>query len=679
MTFFKKLNKSLVIKLTKSKLFVPALLLLFSILSNGLFIHRLGFYWDDFPYLYLNHSQGIFGYPAYMSTDRPFSAWFFMLESFLFGENALGYHILALILRWACAWTFYWVLGMVLSENKAANLIAVSLFLVYPGFLQQPISLIYSLHFTVLLLFLCSLGLMLLSIQEPKHYLLLTFLSLIFSLGIFSSEYFAMLEMLRPVLLWKYLSKKGVSTTQMKYHAFRAWCPYLIVFIVFLTWRIFIFKFPTYSPETLNAFTVNSVNTILNLCLKIIRDFFTVIVNAWVQIFYPSFLSQLNIPQITLWLIISLSSLVLFWLSLIKIYPPLEKNSSHWSRSALLIGFFALILAGIPIWVTGLPVELNFAWDRLTLPFSLGVGLFITGAIFALIKKNMVRNIFFSILIGFSIGYHLLNTLSYINDWESINSFLWQLKWRIPSLEPGTTILTENFPLKYYSDNSLTAPINWIYDEKNHSLDLNYMFYFINVRLGRRLPDLQKDLVIDQPYRSFSFVSSTNKLLPIYYDPPGCVHVLDPSVDVVNSTIPSSLKQALLLSNRGLIKDLNSSQLPSVYKSEPAHDWCYFYERADLARQLGNWDEIVLLDNQILSSNEKPSDLSEYFPFIEGYANTSNLDSAVKLSRVILNTSPDYNPMQCALWKRILERISLDTIPDSVNTLFYSELKCLKY
>lgn len=679
MTSSNKSIKSPLIKLSESKLFVPAILLLFSVLSYGLFIHRLGFYWDDFPYLYLNHSQGIFGYPAYMSTDRPFSAWFFMLEGFLFGENALGYHIFALILRWACAWVFYWVLGKALSENKAANLITVTLFLVYPGFLQQPISLIYSLHFTVLLLFLCSLGLMLLSIQEPKHYLLLTILSLIFSLGIFSSEYFAMLEILRPVLLWKYLSKKGVSTTQMKYHTFRAWYPYLIVFIVFLTWRIFIFKFPTYSPETLNAFTVNSVNTILNLFLKIMRDFFNVIVNTWVQIFNPTVLSQLNTSQITLWLIFNFVSSILFWLIITKVYPPLKKNSLHWSRSALLIGFYALILAGIPIWVTGLPVELNFAWDRLTLPFSLGVGLFFTGIIFALIKKNMVRNIFFSILIGFSIGYHLLNTFSYINDWDSVNSFFWQLKWRIPELEPGTTILTENFPLKYYSDNSLTAPLNWVYDENNHSLDLNYMFYFINVRLGRRLPDLQKDLAIDQPYRSFSFVSSTNKLLVIYYDPPGCIHVLDPGMESVNSTIPASLRQALLLSNTGLIKNLNSSQLPSVFKSEPAHDWCYFYERAELARQLGNWDEIVHLGDQILPTNEKPSDLSEYFPFIEGYAKSSNLDSAVKLSRVILNTSPDYNPMQCALWKRILARISLDTIPDSVNTLFYSELKCFKY
>ena len=679
MTLVNKLNKSLTIKLSESKLFVPAFLLLFSFLSYGLFIHRLGFYWDDFPYLYLNHSQGIIGYPAYMSTDRPFSAWFFMLEGFVFGKNALGYHISALILRWACTWAFYWVLGMVLSENKAANLIAVTLFLVYPGFLQQPISLIYSLHFTVLLLFLCSLGLMLLSIQEPKHYLLLTILSLIFSSGIFSSEYFAMLEMLRPVLLWKYLSKKGVSTTQMKYHTFRAWYPYLIVFIVFLTWRIFIFKFPTYSPETLNALVVNSENTILNLFLKSIRDLFTVIVNAWVQIFYPSFLSQLNTPKIILWLIISLSTSVLFWLTLIKVYSPLEKNSSHWSRSALLIGFFALILAGIPIWVTGLPIELNFAWDRLTLPFTLGVGLLITGTLFSLIKKNNVRNIFFSILIGFSIGYHLLNTYSYINDWDSVNSFFWQLKWRIPSLEPGTTILTENFPLKYYSDNSLTAPLNWIYDEKNHSLDLNYMFYFINVRLGRRLPNLQKDLIINQPYRSFSFVSSTNKLLPIYYDQPGCVHVLDPGVDVFNSAIPASLRQALMLSNKGLIKDFTSSQLPSVFKSEPTHRWCYFYERADLARQQGDWDKIVYLGDKILSSNEKPSDLSEYFPFIEGYANTSNLDSAVKLSRLILNISPDYNPMQCALWKRILARIPLETLPDSVDTLFYSELKCLQY
>jgi hypothetical protein len=253
------------------------------------------------------------------------------------------------------------------------------------------------------------------------------------------------------------------------------------------------------------------------------------------------------------------------------------------------------------------------------------------------------------------------------------------LKWRIPSLEPGTTILTENFPLKYYSDNSLSAPLNWSYDEKNRSLDLNYMFYFINVRLGRSLPKLQKNLVINQPYRSFSFISSTEKLLPIYFNPPSCVHILGPSLDSVDSSIPTSLKQASLLTNIDLIKESDSFKLPSVFKPEPSHDWCYYYEKADLARQLGYWDEIVQLGNQILSSSQKPSDSSEYFPFIEGYANTSDLESAVKLSRIILNVSPEHIPMQCTLWKRLLERIPMEKITDSVNTLFYSELKCFKY
>jgi hypothetical protein len=679
MIFSNKSIKNVSIKLFESKLFIPAILLLFSVLSFGLFINRQGFYWDDLPYLYLNHSQGILGYPAYMSTDRPFSAWFFMLEGSLFGENALGYHLLALMLRWACAWAFYWVLGLVLRENKAANFISVTLFLVYPGFLQQPISLIYSLHFTVLLLFLCSLGLMLFSIQEPKYYLPLTILSLVFSLGIFSSEYFAMLELLRPVLLWKYMSKRRGSTDQMKNQTFRVWSPYLIVFIVFLTWRIFIFKFPTYGPDMLNALIVDSGNTILNLFIKIIRDLYTVIVSAWVQIFFPSFLSSLNVVKTIIWLIISLSSSFLFWLILFKIVPPRKNNNSQWNRSALLIGIFALILGGIPVWVTGLPVELNFAWDRLTLPFTLGIGLLITGMVFTFIKKNIVRYIFLSILIGFSIGYQLLNTFSYINDWNSMNDFFWQLKWRIPSLEPGTTILTDNFPLKYYSDNSLTAPLNWIYDEKNHSLDLNYMFYFIDVRLGRRLPNLQKNQVINQPYRSFSFISSTDKLLLIYYDPPACVHVLDPILGVENKAIPLSIKQALMLSNKNLIKENVYSEMPSIFNKEPGHSWCFLYERADLALQLGDWDEIVHLGDQIPYINEKPSDLSEYFPFIEGYAKTSNFDSAVKLSRLIFNTSPDNNSMQCALWKRLLARIPLDKLPESVATLFHSELKCLQY
>lgn len=190
--------------------FFPLFLIILSILSYGVLTPFLGFYWDDLTYLYLSHSQGIGGYPSYMSSDRPFSALFFMLEVFLFGNHPLGYHFFALILRWASAYILYLILEKIFPSNQFQNIMAATLFLLFPGFLQQSISLIYSLHFTVLLLFLFSVFFMILSFQDRPHRFQYTFLGLACSLGVFASEYFAFLELIRPVLIYFFSAVKNL-------------------------------------------------------------------------------------------------------------------------------------------------------------------------------------------------------------------------------------------------------------------------------------------------------------------------------------------------------------------------------------------------------------------------------------------------------------------------------------
>lgn len=268
-----------------SFIFFPLFLLILSIFSYGILIPSLGFYWDDFPYLYLNHSQGIGGYPAYMASDRPFSAWFFMLEGFLFGKNPVGYHIFALVLRWAGAYIFYLILGKIFPDNKFQNTMAATLFLLYPGFLQQSISLIYSLHFTVLLLFLLSVFFMILSLEDGSHHFQYALLGFVCSIGIFASEYFSFLELIRPIIVWFFYSRKKPHLSISIKNILLIWLPYLLVFLVFLAWRVFIFQFPTYSPTLLLKFKDNFYSGFSHLSSRIARDIFTVVIHPWVHVF----------------------------------------------------------------------------------------------------------------------------------------------------------------------------------------------------------------------------------------------------------------------------------------------------------------------------------------------------------------------------------------------------------
>ena len=61
----------------KSKIFssrtFPLALLALLVLSFGLLIPWLGFYWDDWPAIMVARLQGIGGYWAFYQIDRPFS------------------------------------------------------------------------------------------------------------------------------------------------------------------------------------------------------------------------------------------------------------------------------------------------------------------------------------------------------------------------------------------------------------------------------------------------------------------------------------------------------------------------------------------------------------------------------------------------------------------------------
>ena len=130
------------------------------LLCYGILIPFLGFYWDAFPYLYQFHSFGSAGFPEFVASDRPFSAWIFMLTTGLFKFNPLGYHLVAFFLRFVCVILFFQILREIWPNNRNFIFFASSIFAVYPGFLQQPIAYLYCHHFSALAIFLFSILLM---------------------------------------------------------------------------------------------------------------------------------------------------------------------------------------------------------------------------------------------------------------------------------------------------------------------------------------------------------------------------------------------------------------------------------------------------------------------------------------------------------------------------------------
>src|SRR6185295_16239655 len=149
-----------------------------------------------------------------------------------------------------------------------------------------------------------------------------------------------------------------------------------------------------------------------------------------------------------------------------------------------------------------------------------------------------------------------------------------------------------------------------------------------------------------------------------------CLRVLDPQIDAENRLLVPLLRDAAVLSNVSMIHAEPAVTMPaSLYAPEPRHGWCYYFEKADLARQTGDWERVVELGDRAFKLDDSPNDPVERFVFIEGYAHIGDWERAIELSQVSYRVSKDYvGPLLCGLWERIqaetnesLERnVSLD-------------------
>jgi hypothetical protein len=222
-----------------------------------------------------------------------------------------------------------------------------------------------------------------------------------------------------------------------------------------------------------------------------------------------------------------------------------------------------------------------------------------------------------------------------------------------------------NEELSFYADNSISAPLNWIYAPANHSDQIDYVLFYPTNRLDHSLPALKKDIPIQYDYIAGRFTGNTSQVVALYYDPPACLRLLEPDIDSNNRFIldDSHMREASALSNSEQILTSSNAVMPAIYQPEPMHGWCYYFEKADLARQLGNWKEVAKLGDTAFKLDDHPNNPVERFVFIEGYAHVGDWDRALKLSKESYKVSKDYvQPLLCQLWARI-ETETADGLP----------------
>ena len=666
--------------------YFPFVLLGLSLLSFGVLLPAIGLYSDDWHLFWLSYGSDYV--VRFFFHNRPYLGPVYQGIKSIIPSSPLAWQMVLFLFKWLSATLLWLFLKQVFNQHKDLAKWMSLLFVFYPGnlILFQPI--VFMIVVLQLVFFFLSLYLNALALRPGRWSWLLTLLAMVAAaLNLVASEYFFFLELLRPFFLWLMIRKENKQPAQALKKTLRAWLPYLGVFLAVLAWRLFFQTEMTFqTPVLLAGLRQQPLVAIGGLLSEMGRNFYDLFLHAWgySKLFGSIFHDQPAIIPIYFAFLV-VGAAVFFYFYFHDRDLSAQDGSEKKNSDGLFIagiGFVALLLGGLPAWLAGYKMEIIFSTEnRFVLPFLPGVVLVTIGLIYWVIRQKTMRVVVLSLVLAIGVGAQFLTANLYRQEWDRLKSYYWQMVWRIPDMQSGIHLITNVPPLQMEGENSVSAGINWIYAKNADKKQIDYYVYFNPQRIDAELGELVKDKPIQIGHQIGDFSGNQLHLLAYYDAPPACLRVLDPTIEDADPEIPAYVKDAARVSEPEMILPAPSehviNQTVHLFGSEPAHTWCYYFEKADLARQFGQWEQISGLFQQIQGQNLAPADAMEWLPFIEGLAHSNQWSQAVELTTKVATAVPDASLQVCAIWQRIMTSVQPSGLEnDSVEALLVQELKC---
>jgi hypothetical protein len=228
-------------------------LFLFALIAYAPKIQIFGYYNDDWWQIYGGENFGIQRFPEMYASDRPALAYWHAFLFSIFGSQILPYQILALGIRLLGSIGLFWALTLVWKKRIIEVILMSILFLVYPGFLEQPNGFDYQTHQVAITSFVFSIGFSILSINSKFIGRKILFFLISSSLSIiifFFMEYYVGLEIYRWLLIGCiYLRENLKINRKIVFQYILKVIPYSFSMFFFVFWRIFLFESTRYATD----------------------------------------------------------------------------------------------------------------------------------------------------------------------------------------------------------------------------------------------------------------------------------------------------------------------------------------------------------------------------------------------------------------------------------------------
>jgi len=622
---------------------VFALLALVSGLAYLPFVARFGYFNDDWYLMYAAGARGVSVFADIFSIDRPGRVLVMVPAYLLFGGDPLYYNLSAYLFRLAGGLGFCWLLRLLWPRQRAETALMALLFLVYPGFLNQPNALDYQSHIVGLAAAVFSLAFTakaVLAHRPPGKVIFFALSSVLGWFALSQMEWYIGFEFLRWAAVFLLASRDGGTLRRRLAGTLRAAWPVVAIPALFLLWRIAFFE-PERGATDLGLQLGNVIQSPLRTGLTWLASLFSdsldVIVLAWGAPL-SSLLSWVWSRNLLLGgLALGAAALGVFLYFFRYFETTVTDEMTDWRPDALWLGGTSALAGLLPVILVNRSVDFGF-FSRYSLVSLAGAVVFLVALLYSL-ESLPLRKVLAAGLVLVAVFTHYANSQKAVQVTQATRAFWWQVSWRIPQLEKNTTLVVRYPQVAIEEDYFIWGPASLIYFPQQESQKFIQPGVFAALLNQDTVTKtlLQEGQEFDNRRTIRTYKNYRNLLVLTQPSADSCVQALDGAQPVYSRNEDASIRLIGPFSEPGhILVDLPASPPPAlVFGAEPEHGWCYYYQKASLARQRGEWGEIVRLGEQAQSQGLEAGDPVEWMPFLEAYAHEGDASRLEALSPLI--------------------------------------------
>ncbi len=603
----------------------------------------LGHYQDDWYLMYAARVSGPSVFKEIFAVDRPARALVMIPAYILFGEKPLPYNLAAFAFRLLSGLCYLWMLRMLWPRRHSTATWAALLFLIYPGFLSQPNAIDYLCHIVGLAAAMLSLALTvkaMLTVRLPGK---VVFFGLSILLGWFylgQMEYYIGFEAARLGLIILLANRQPGGWKTVLHRTIQTWLPLAVIPVFFLAWRLFFFESERGATDIgpqLVAVVNAPLHTLASWGIYLLQDVFNVLFLAW-TIPLSRIAFALEVKAALAGLGIAALAFAAAWFGLRRVQDQESvPGIVDWHREAFWLGLVWVLAGIVPVILVGRHIIFP-AYSRYTL-VSLGGALLILAVLFDWLKDIRLRQGLLSLLVASAVFTHFANGLDHAQETATIHDFWWQVSWRVPQLQQNTTLIANYPKAAIEEDYFIWGPANQIYYPQGtndkyaqpgvFAALLNHETVVKVVRRERQEFDNRRSIRTYKNYRNILILSKPSE--------DSCVQV----ISALQPEFSSAEREDLMLiapytEIERIILDSPARIPPEIFfGAEPAHGWCYYYQKANLARQREDWDAVFSLAEEARTRGLLAKDLVEWMPFLQVYAIFNDVERVTEISGLV--------------------------------------------